>query len=89
MLLLCQVLDIGGAAQQPSFADSAHTEVPPIPCHVHAGTVVDGKIQGTCRLLFAGSHSTVAFILRQTSIIKVPENLRRTSSRPWMLLRTT
>lgn len=47
---LGQVLDIGGAAVQPSFKDDGNTEVPPIPCHVHAGTVVDGRVQGPGKL---------------------------------------
>lgn len=37
---LTKVLDIGGKSVKPSFSDSE--EVPPIPCHVHAGPVKDG-----------------------------------------------
>lgn len=37
---LTKVLDIGGQPVKPSFSDKE--EVPPIPCHVHAGHVKDG-----------------------------------------------
>lgn len=45
---LTKVLDIGGAPVTPSFSSEA--EAPPIPCHVHAGQVVDGKCQGCGKL---------------------------------------
>lgn len=45
---LTKVLDIGGAAVQPSFGGDP--EVPPIPCHVHAGQVVDGRCTGCGKL---------------------------------------
>lgn len=38
---LTKVLDIGGKPVKPSFSDKE--EVPPIPCHVHAGPVKDGS----------------------------------------------
>lgn len=45
---LTKVLDIGGEPVVPDFGPfrhvSAEPEVPPIPFHVHAGTVVDGRI---------------------------------------------
>jgi len=34
---LTKVLDIGGIAYQPSFAEDGEKEVPPIPAHVHPG----------------------------------------------------
>ena len=42
---LVQILDIGGKAVRPSFAPD-EPEVPPIPCHVHNGVVIDGKMVG-------------------------------------------
>eukprot|EP00047_Mylnosiga_fluctuans_P005291 m.239624 g.239624 ORF g.239624 m.239624 type:complete len:399 (-) comp13508_c0_seq1:80-1276(-) len=45
---LTKVLDIGGPAVKPSF--TSDEEAPPIPCHVHAGQVVDGKCQGCGKL---------------------------------------
>ncbi|XP_065188015.1 uncharacterized protein LOC135818546 isoform X1 [Sycon ciliatum] len=51
---LTKVLDIGGRAVKPSFvADDASAdskEVPPIPCHVHAGLVCNGHCQGPGKL---------------------------------------
>ena len=38
---LVKILDIGGQSVTPSYSDMA--EVPPIPVHVHAGTIVDGR----------------------------------------------
>jgi D-glycero-beta-D-manno-heptose 1-phosphate adenylyltransferase len=40
---LTKILDIGGDSVVPSF--SSQPEVPPIPVHVHAGQVKDGKIE--------------------------------------------
>ena len=45
---LTKLLDIGGAAVTPSYSETA--EVPPIPCHVHAGTVSDGQVRGPGKL---------------------------------------
>jgi hypothetical protein len=56
-----QVLDIGGAAVNPSFGSDPEVlargtflprQAPPIPCHVHAGQVVDGKCQGMFQQLY-------------------------------------
>ena len=41
---LTKILDIGGDAIQPTFSDKL--EVPPIPCHVHSGEIVNGKAVG-------------------------------------------
>lgn len=48
---LTKVLDIGGVARKPRYSDpvksaTALPEVPPIPCHVHAGEVVGGCCVG-------------------------------------------
>ena len=45
---LTKVLDIGGPAQTPKYTTSSQQakEVPPIPCHVHAGEVVNGVCVG-------------------------------------------
>eukprot|EP00054_Salpingoeca_dolichothecata_P022945 m.151654 g.151654 ORF g.151654 m.151654 type:complete len:409 (+) comp24514_c0_seq3:1-1227(+) len=49
---LTKVLDIGGRAMKPDFetGEDVPEEVPPIPCHVHAGEVVNGKCQGCGKL---------------------------------------
>lgn len=44
---LTKVLDIGGPARKPQYsAECGEAEVPPIPCHVHAGEVVNGACEG-------------------------------------------
>ncbi len=48
---LTKVLDIGGPAKTPKYSSSSEqtnqdAEVPPIPCHVHAGEVVNGVCVG-------------------------------------------
>ena len=48
---LTKVLDIGGPARVPKYTSTAsehkdEAEVPPIPCHVHAGEVVKGVCVG-------------------------------------------
>lgn len=47
---LTKVLDIGGPSRLPKYstptADIAEAEVPPIPCHIHAGMVVNGSCCG-------------------------------------------
>ena len=46
---LTKVLDIGGEKVSPEFEagkGEAEPEIPPIPSHVHAGVVKDGKCQG-------------------------------------------
>lgn len=46
---LTKVLDIGGPAQVPKYScqgGEAEPEVPPIPCHVHAGEVCNGACIG-------------------------------------------
>ncbi|XP_064381974.1 uncharacterized protein LOC135330924 [Halichondria panicea] len=49
---LTKILDIGGVKRQPNLTpelnerSTEETEVPPIPCHVHAGDVVDGCCMG-------------------------------------------
>lgn len=46
---LTKVLDIGGPTCMPKFSDASllpEDEIPPIPCHVHAGDVVDGRCMG-------------------------------------------
>jgi len=45
---LTKILDIGGEPVQPSF--SLVEEVPPIPCHVHSGKIVNGKCEGRGKL---------------------------------------
>eukprot|EP00048_Salpingoeca_helianthica_P021735 m.14158 g.14158 ORF g.14158 m.14158 type:complete len:400 (+) comp6348_c0_seq1:23-1222(+) len=45
---LTKVLDIGGKPVVPSFGGDP--ESPPIPCHVHAGQVVNGRCQGCGKL---------------------------------------
>ena len=45
---LTKILDIGGPAVTPSF--STTSEIPPIPCHVHAGFVCDGHCKGPGKL---------------------------------------
>ena len=45
---LNKILDIGGQPIKPSF--SSLEEVPPIPCHVHSGKIVDGKSLGKGKL---------------------------------------
>lgn len=42
---LFKLLDIGGDAVQPDFADTL--EAPPIPAHVHGGSIADGRARGT------------------------------------------
>ncbi|KAI6654645.1 hypothetical protein LOD99_1039 [Oopsacas minuta] len=44
---LTKVLDIGGDKVVPEYDTGlGEAEIPPIPCHVHAGCVKDGKCQG-------------------------------------------
>ena len=44
---LTKVLDIGGENVTPEFETGlGEPEIPPIPCHVHAGCIVEGKCQG-------------------------------------------
>ena len=46
---LTKVLDIGGPARVPCYSiqgGEAEPEIPPIPCHVHAGEVVNGMCVG-------------------------------------------
>ena len=46
---LTKVLDIGGPAKLPKYSSQVEggaAEVPPIPCHVHAGEVVNGVCVG-------------------------------------------
>ena len=47
---LTKVLDIGGTPRLPKYsvstADISKPEVPPIPCHIHAGMVVNGSCCG-------------------------------------------
>ena len=44
---LTKVLDIGGEKVVPEFVTGpGEPEIPPIPCHVHAGSIKDGKCQG-------------------------------------------
>ena len=44
---LTKVLDIGGDKVVPEYdTGPGEPEIPPIPCHVHAGCVKDGKCQG-------------------------------------------
>ena len=46
---LTKVLDIGGSACTPLYSRTTsvpENEIPPIPCHVHAGDVVDGRCMG-------------------------------------------
>ena len=44
---LTKVLDIGGEKVVPDFGTGrGELEIPPIPCHVHAGCIKDGKCQG-------------------------------------------
>ena len=46
---LTKVLDIGGSACTPLYSKPSvvpENEIPPIPCHVHAGDVVDGRCMG-------------------------------------------
>ena len=38
---LTKILDIGGEKVKTSFGSF---EIPPIPCHVHAGDVINGKL---------------------------------------------
>ncbi len=45
---LTKILDIGGELIETSF--SKEKEVPPIPCHVHSGDIVDGKAAGPGKL---------------------------------------
>lgn len=45
---LTKILDIGGEPVKPSF--SWQEEVPPIPCHVHSGKIVNGKCDGKGKL---------------------------------------
>ncbi len=45
---LTKILDIGGEPVRPSF--SSIEEVPPIPCHVHSGKIIDGRCQGKGKL---------------------------------------
>jgi len=47
---LTKVLDIGGTAVTPTFGDEDEPEAPPIPCHTHAGDVVEGKVVGPGKL---------------------------------------
>ncbi len=44
---LTKILDIGGEPVKTSFSS---VEVPPIPCHVHSGNIVDGKCKGKGKL---------------------------------------
>ncbi len=41
---LTKVLDIGGKPKRSSFSEEA--EVPPIPPHIHAGELVNGRVKG-------------------------------------------
>lgn len=46
---LTKVLDIGGPKCSPQYSNvslSSNEEIPPIPCHIHAGYVVDGRCTG-------------------------------------------
>jgi len=44
---LTKILDIGGAPVRTSFGTE---EVPPIPCHIHSGNIVNGKAVGPGKL---------------------------------------
>lgn len=46
---LIKILDIGGAAVEPTFAPG-QPETPPIPAHVHAGDVICGECTGKGKL---------------------------------------
>ena len=45
---LTKVLDIGGPSVKPQYTtlEDASSEIPPIPCHVHAGDVTNGVCTG-------------------------------------------
>lgn len=45
---LTKILDIGGEPVQPSFGNEK--EIPPIPCHVHSGDIINGKAAGPGKL---------------------------------------
>jgi len=45
---LTKILDIGGELVKTSF--SSVDEVPPIPCHVHSGNIINGKCKGKGKL---------------------------------------
>ncbi len=68
---LTKILDIGGEPVKTSF--SSVEEVPPIPCHVHSGKIIDGKCQGKGKL--------EAYFFPPVNVSPYNQNLSRTITR--------